>query len=241
VKAFQPISFKDMLEFVPSETVRFRSMKSRVIEDIRGGFTTAGMSLGALSREAHESLAIAMNRIGGKSIPARAAKIRSGFKRLPNGDSANQRIKQVASGRFGVHCRVPREREGNRDQDGPGREARRRRQLPATRCRLHREAPAHRPGVMLISPPPHHDIYSIEDLAQLIHDLKEVNSRAKVCVKLVANAGVGTVAPVWRKRTPDIVSSPATMAARARRRSARSSTRAPRGNSASPRPSRCSC
>jgi glutamate synthase domain-containing protein 2/glutamate synthase domain-containing protein 1/glutamate synthase domain-containing protein 3 len=206
VKAFQPISFKDMLEFVPSSDGPIPLDEVESVEDIRRRFTTAGMSLGALSREAHEALAIAMNRIGGKSNSGEGGEDPERFKRLPNGDSANSAIKQVASGRFGVtaaYLASAKEIEIKMAQGAkPGEGG----QLPGHKVSPYIAKLRHTvPGVMLISPPPHHDIYSIEDLAQLIHDLKEVNSRAKVCVKLVANAGVGTVAAGVAKAHADIV------------------------------------
>jgi glutamate synthase (NADPH/NADH) large chain/glutamate synthase (ferredoxin) len=206
VRQFQPISFKDMLEFVPAEEGPVPIEEVESIDEIRRRFTTAGMSLGALSREAHEALAIAMNRIGGKSNSGEGGEDPERFKRLPNGDSANSAIKQVASGRFGVtaaYLASAKEIEIKMAQGAkPGEGG----QLPGHKVSPYIAKLRHTvPGVMLISPPPHHDIYSIEDLAQLIHDLKEVNSRAKVCVKLVANAGVGTVAAGVAKAHADIV------------------------------------
>jgi glutamate synthase domain-containing protein 3 len=164
------------------------------------------MSLGALSPEAHETLAIAMNRIGGKSNSGEGGEDRERFTPMENGDSKNSRIKQVASGRFGVtaeYLASAKEIEikmaqGSKPGEGgqiPGHK------VSAMIAKLRRSTP----GVMLISPPPHHDIYSIEDLAQLIYDLKQVNPRAKVCVKLVAEAGVGTVAAGVAKAYADIV------------------------------------
>ena len=206
VKELQPISFKDMLEFVPAASGPIPLDEVESIEDIRKRFTSAGMSLGALSREAHEALAIAMNRIGGKSNSGEGGEDPERFKRLPNGDSANSAIKQVASGRFGVtaaYLASAKEIEIKMAQGAkPGEGG----QLPGHKVSPYIAKLRHTvPGVMLISPPPHHDIYSIEDLAQLIHDLKEVNSRAKVCVKLVSNAGVGTVAAGVVKAHADIV------------------------------------
>ncbi|MEK0444796.1 MAG: glutamate synthase large subunit [Verrucomicrobiota bacterium] len=205
VKAQQPISFKDMMELVPkSAPIPIDDVEP--IEDIRTRFTSAGMSLGALSPEAHEALAIAMNRIGGKSNSGEGGEDPERFKRRENGDLANSAIKQVASGRFGVtaaYLASAKEIEIKMAQGAkPGEGG----QLPGHKvtaliARLRHTVP----GVMLISPPPHHDIYSIEDLAQLIHDLKEVNPRAKVCVKLVAEAGVGTVAAGVAKAHADIV------------------------------------
>ena len=176
------------------------------IEEIRRRFTTAGMSLGALSPEAHETLAIAMNRIGGKSNSGEGGEDPVRFHVRPNGDWANSAIKQVASGRFGVtpeYLASAKELEIKMAQGSkPGEGG----QLPGHKvspliARLRRSVP----GVTLISPPPHHDIYSIEDLAQLIYDLKQANPRAKVCVKLVAEAGVGTIAAGVAKAYSDVV------------------------------------
>ncbi len=205
LKANHPITIKDLLEFAPAGTpIPIEEVEP--IEDIRRRFTTAGMSLGALSRESHEALAIAMNRIGGKSNSGEGGEDPERFKMLPNGDSANSAIKQIASGRFGVtaaYLASAKEIEIKMAQGAkPGEGG----QLPGHKvsgyiARLRNTVP----GVMLISPPPHHDIYSIEDLAQLIHDLKEVNPRAKVTVKLVAEAGVGTVAAGVAKAHADVV------------------------------------
>ena len=176
------------------------------IEDIRRRFTTAGMSLGALSPEAHETLAIAMNRIGGKSNSGEGGEDRSRFTPMENGDSKNSRIKQVASGRFGVTAEYLasateieiKMAQGSKPGEGG--------QIPGPKVTgLIAKLRHSTPGVMLISPPPHHDIYSIEDLAQLIYDLKQVNPRAKVCVKLVAESGVGTIAAGVAKAYADIV------------------------------------
>jgi glutamate synthase domain-containing protein 2/glutamate synthase domain-containing protein 1/glutamate synthase domain-containing protein 3 len=205
VRAQQPISFKDMLELVP-KGAPIPLAEVEPAEEIRKRFTSAGMSLGALSPEAHEALAIAMNRIGGKSNSGEGGEDPERFKRRENGDLANSAIKQIASGRFGVtaaYLASAKEIEIKMAQGAkPGEGG----QLPGHKvtaliARLRHTVP----GVMLISPPPHHDIYSIEDLAQLIHDLKEVNPRAKVCVKLVAEAGVGTVAAGVAKAHADIV------------------------------------
>lgn len=205
VKAQQPISFKDMLELAPKRAP-IPIDEVEPIENIRTRFTSAGMSLGALSPEAHEALAIAMNRIGGKSNSGEGGEDPERFKRRENGDLANSAIKQVASGRFGVtaaYLASAKEIEIKMAQGAkPGEGG----QLPGHKVTALIAKLRHTvPGVMLISPPPHHDIYSIEDLAQLIHDLKEVNPRAKVCVKLVSEAGVGTVAAGVAKAHADIV------------------------------------
>lgn len=176
------------------------------IEDIRRRFTTAGMSLGALSPEAHEDLAIAMNRIGGKSNSGEGGEDKARFTPMENGDSKNSAIKQIASGRFGVTAEYLASAAEIEIKMAQGAKPGEGGQLPAHKvsaliAKLRRSTP----GVMLISPPPHHDIYSIEDLAQLIYDLKQVNPRAKVCVKLVAEAGVGTVAAGVAKAHADVV------------------------------------
>ena len=176
------------------------------VEDIRRRFTTAGMSLGALSPEAHEVLAIAMNRIGGKSNSGEGGEDRARFSTMENGDSKNSRIKQVASGRFGVTAEYLASATELEIKIAQGAKPGEGGQLPGHKvspliATLRRSTP----GVMLISPPPHHDIYSIEDLAQLIYDLKQVNPRAKVCVKLVAEAGVGTIAAGVAKAHADVI------------------------------------
>jgi glutamate synthase (NADPH/NADH) large chain/glutamate synthase (ferredoxin) len=176
------------------------------IEEIRRRFTTAGMSLGALSPEAHEALAIAMNRIGGKSNSGEGGEDRARFATMENGDSKNSRIKQVASARFGVTAEYLASATELEIKIAQGAKPGEGGQLPGHKvspliATLRRSTP----GVTLISPPPHHDIYSIEDLAQLIYDLKQVNPRAKICVKLVAEAGVGTIAAGVAKAHADVV------------------------------------
>lgn len=201
-----PVTIKDMLEFVPAASGPIPIEEVEPLEDIRRRFTTAAMSMGALSPEAHETLAIAMNRIGGKSDSGEGGEDPIRFQPYPNGDFARSRIKQIASGRFGVsaHYLVNADELEIKMAQGakPGEGG----QLPAHKvngiiARLRNT----QPGVQLISPPPHHDIYSIEDLAQLIHDLKEINPRARVTVKLVAEAGVGTVAAGVAKASADTI------------------------------------
>ena len=206
VMASTPHSLRNLLEFVPLPTGPVPIDEVEPIEEIRRRFTTAGMSLGALSPEAHETLAIAMNRIGGKSNSGEGGEDPRRFKRLENGDWANSAIKQIASGRFGVsaaYLASAKEIEIKMAQGAkPGEGG----QLPGHKVSVYiaklRNAVA---GVTLISPPPHHDIYSIEDLAQLIYDLKQVNPRARVTVKLVAEAGVGTIAAGVAKAHADII------------------------------------
>ena len=206
VLANRPHSLRNLLDLVPlpSGPVPIEEVES--IEDIRRRFTTAGMSLGALSPEAHETLAIAMNRIGGKSNSGEGGEDPIRFKRRDDGDWANSAIKQIASGRFGVtaaYLASAKEIEIKMAQGAkPGEGG----QLPGHKVSVYIAKLRHAvPGVTLISPPPHHDIYSIEDLAQLIYDLKQVNPRARVCVKLVAEAGVGTIAAGVAKAHADII------------------------------------
>ncbi|MBB5349865.1 glutamate synthase (NADPH/NADH) large chain/glutamate synthase (ferredoxin) [Haloferula luteola] len=200
----QPMAIKDLFEFVPSSAGPVPIDEVEPIESIRRRFTTAAMSLGALSPEAHETLAIAMNRIGAKSDSGEGGEDTKRFRPYPNGDLARSYIKQIASGRFGVsaHYLVNADELEIKMAQGakPGEGG----QLPGHKVNgLIAKLRNTQPGVQLISPPPHHDIYSIEDLAQLIHDLKEVNPRARVTVKLVAETGVGTVAAGVAKASAD--------------------------------------
>ena len=169
-------------------------------------FATGAMSYGSISKEAHENLAIAMNRIGGMSNTGEGGEDEDRFDRDPNGDWRNSAIKQVASARFGVTSRYlssARELQIKMVQGAkPGEGG----QLPAHKVYPWIAKTRHStPFVGLISPPPHHDIYSIEDLAQLIHDLKNSNPKARVAVKLVAEVGVGTVAAGVCKAHADVV------------------------------------
>ncbi|GHC59113.1 glutamate synthase large subunit [Roseibacillus persicicus] len=199
-----PITIKDLLEFNTEGTTAISIDEVEPAEDIVKRFTTAAMSLGALSPEAHETLAIAMNRLGGKSDSGEGGEDTRRFEPYPNGDSARSAIKQVASGRFGVsahylvNCDEIEIKMAQGAKPGEGG------QLPGHKVNgLIARLRNTQPGVQLISPPPHHDIYSIEDLAQLIHDLKEVNPSARITVKLVAEAGVGTVAAGVAKACAD--------------------------------------
>jgi glutamate synthase domain-containing protein 2/glutamate synthase domain-containing protein 1/glutamate synthase domain-containing protein 3 len=169
-------------------------------------FTTGAMSYGSISKEAHETLAIAMNRLGGMSNTGEGGEDEERFKPDPNGDSRRSAVKQVASGRFGVtaHYLVNADEIQIKMAQGakPGEGG----QLPGHKVDAIIAKTRHSiPGVGLISPPPHHDIYSIEDLAQLIYDLKNVNPRARIAVKLVSEAGVGTVAAGVSKAHADVV------------------------------------
>ena len=169
-------------------------------------FATGAMSFGSISREAHTTLAIAMNRIGGKSNTGEGGEETDRFKPLPNGDSMRSAIKQVASGRFGVTTEYLVNSDMMQIKMAQGAKPGEGGQLPghkvdATIAKVRHSTP----GVGLISPPPHHDIYSIEDLAQLIYDLKNVNPDGDVSVKLVSEVGVGTVAAGVSKARADHV------------------------------------
>ena len=201
-----PSTIKDLLEFVPGTNGPVPLEEVEPIDEIRRRFTTAAMSMGALSPEAHETLAIAMNAIGGKSDSGEGGEDPRRFEPYPNGDWARSRIKQVASGRFGVsahylvNCDEIEIKMAQGAKPGEGG------QLPGHKVNgLIARLRHTQPGVQLISPPPHHDIYSIEDLAQLIHDLKEINPRAKITVKLVAESGVGTIAAGVAKADADVI------------------------------------
>ncbi|TVP59151.1 MAG: glutamate synthase subunit alpha [Nodularia sp. (in: Bacteria)] len=216
-------ALRDLLDF-ESDRAPIPLDEVESVSDILKRFCTGGMSLGALSREAHETLAIAMNRIGGKSNSGEGGEDPVRYKvlndvdaagksptlphlhGLRNGDTASSAIKQVASGRFGVtpgYLSSARQIEIKIAQGAkPGEGG----QLPGPKvspyiAMLRRS----KPGVTLISPPPHHDIYSIEDLAQLIFDLHQINPKAQVSVKLVAEIGIGTIAAGVAKANADII------------------------------------
>ncbi|MCF3651394.1 glutamate synthase large subunit [Synoicihabitans lomoniglobus] len=201
----QPVALKDLLKIrFPEEGIELDEVEG--IEDIRKRFTTAGMSMGALSPEAHEALAIAMNRIGGKSNSGEGGEDPERYSVRENGDNASSAIKQVASGRFGVTAEYLANAKEIEIKMAQGAKPGEGGQLPGHKVsKMIATLRFSIPGVTLISPPPHHDIYSIEDLAQLIFDLKEVNPRAKVCVKLVSSSGVGTVAAGVAKAYADVV------------------------------------
>jgi glutamate synthase (NADPH/NADH) large chain len=167
-------------------------------------FATGAMSFGSISREAHTTLAIAMNRIGGRSNTGEGGEESDRFKPMANGDSMRSAIKQVASGRFGVTAEYLVNADDIQIKMAQGAKPGEGGQLPGHKVDKNIARVRHStPGVGLISPPPHHDIYSIEDLAQLIHDLKNVNQRARISVKLVSEVGVGTVAAGVAKARAD--------------------------------------
>jgi len=205
MKSNPPIHLRDLLDIKPlGKPVPIEEVES--ITSIRKRFVTPGMSLGALSPEAHKTLNVAMNRIGAKSDSGEGGEDPAHFVPEPNGDNPSAKIKQVASGRFGVtveylnHCEELEIKVAQGAKPGEGG------QLPGMKvtdliARLRHSTK----GVTLISPPPHHDIYSIEDLAQLIYDLKQINPRCKVTVKLVASSGVGTIAAGVAKAKADVI------------------------------------
>ncbi len=200
-----PIHLRDLLDIKPlGPPVPLDEVES--ITAIRKRFVTPGMSLGALSPESHKTLNVAMNRIGAKSDSGEGGEDPAHFVPEPNGDNPSAKIKQVASGRFGVTAEYLNQCEELEIKVAQGAKPGEGGQLPGIKvteliARLRHSTK----GVTLISPPPHHDIYSIEDLAQLIYDLKQINPRAKVTVKLVASSGVGTIAAGVAKAKADII------------------------------------
>ncbi len=176
------------------------------VESILKRFSTGAMSYGSISQEAHETMAVAMNHIGGKSNTGEGGEDPSRFIPLPNGDSKRSAIKQVASGRFGVTSDYLVNADDIQIKIAQGAKPGEGGQLPGNKVYPWiAKVRYSTPGVGLISPPPHHDIYSIEDLAQLIHDLKNANKNARIHVKLVAEVGVGTVAAGVSKAHADVV------------------------------------
>ncbi|MDH3294948.1 MAG: glutamate synthase-related protein, partial [Acidimicrobiia bacterium] len=176
------------------------------VSEIVKRFATGAMSYGSISAEAHETLAIAMNRLGGKSNTGEGGEDPERFEPMTNGDSKRSAIKQVASGRFGVTSLYLSESDDIQIKMAQGAKPGEGGQLPGSKVYPWIAKTRHStPGVGLISPPPHHDIYSIEDLAQLIHDLKNANREARIHVKLVAEVGVGTVAAGVSKAKADVV------------------------------------
>lgn len=193
------MTFKEDADPVPLEEVESAA-------DIVKRFATGAMSFGSISYEAHTTLAIAMNRIGGKSNTGEGGELPERFKPLANGDSMRSAIKQVASGRFGVTTEYLVNANDIQIKISQGAKPGEGGQLPGHKVDAVIARVRHSTqGVGLISPPPHHDIYSIEDLAQLIHDLKNVNPEARISVKLVSEVGVGTVAAGVSKAHADHV------------------------------------
>lgn len=205
LRAMPPVQLRDLMDIRSSgDAISTEDVES--ITELRKRFVTPGMSMGALSPEAHETLAIAMNRIGAKSVSGEGGEDPRRYTPYENGDNANSPIKQVASGRFGVTAEYLNACEEIEIKVAQGAKPGEGGQLPGFKvtdmiARLRHSTP----GVMLISPPPHHDIYSIEDLAQLIYDLKQINPFARVCVKLVSSAGIGTIAAGVAKAHADVI------------------------------------
>jgi glutamate synthase (NADPH/NADH) large chain len=205
VNNLPPIHLRDLLDFKSKrKPIPLEDVES--VNEIRKRFGSGSMSLGALSKEAHETLAIAMNRIGGASCSGEGGEDEKRFEPLANGDNASSRVKQIASARFGVtakylnNCNEIEIKISQGAKPGEGG------QLPGFKVSKYIAQLRHStPGVTLVSPPPHHDIYSIEDLAQLIYDLKQINPIARVGVKLVAANGVGTIAAGVAKAKADII------------------------------------
>ncbi|MEG3177247.1 glutamate synthase large subunit [Sphingomonas sp. RB3P16] len=205
VEALPPVYLRDLLQFnFPAEGVPVDQVEA--ITEIRKRFVTPGMSLGALSPEAHETLAIAMNRIGAKAVSGEGGEDKARYQPYANGDNANSGVKQIASGRFGVTAEYLNACDEIEIKVAQGAKPGEGGQLPGFKVTEFIAKLRHAtPGVTLISPPPHHDIYSIEDLAQLIYDLKQINPIARVCVKLVSSAGIGTVAAGVAKAHADVI------------------------------------
>ena len=205
VRDLPPVYLRDLLEFNYSrDPIAIDEVEA--ITEIRKRFVTPGMSLGALSPEAHETLAIAMNRIGARAVSGEGGEDSERFHPRANGDNANSTIKQIASGRFGVTAEYLGSAEEIEIKVAQGAKPGEGGQLPGFKVTEFIAKLRHAtPGVTLISPPPHHDIYSIEDLAQLIYDCKQINPRARVTVKLVSSAGIGTVAAGVAKAHADVI------------------------------------
>jgi glutamate synthase (NADPH/NADH) large chain len=206
VRKLPPIALRDLLDFRTEGRKPISVDDVESITEIRKRLVAPGISLGALGPEAHETLSIAMNRIGARSDSGEGGEDPARAKPRANGDNAASAIKQIASGRFGVtaqylnDCREIEIKVAQGAKPGEGG------QLPGFKVSALIAKLRHStPGVMLISPPPHHDIYSIEDLAQLIYDLKQINPDASVCVKLVSRSGIGTIAAGVAKAKADAI------------------------------------
>ncbi len=199
-----PIFIRDFLDFRKGEPIPVDEVEP--IEDIMKRFVTGAMSFGSISREAHEALGIAMNTIGARSNTGEGGEAPERFKPRDDGKSARSAIKQVASGRFGVTAEYLMNADEIQIKVAQGAKPGEGGQLPGFKVDKIIAKTRHSiPGISLISPPPHHDIYSIEDLAQLIFDLKNINPAAKVSVKLVAESGVGTIAAGVAKAKSDLI------------------------------------
>ena len=215
-------TFKEFTQLIDSQSERMATLRGLMelkyvskpipieevepVDAIVKRFKTGAMSYGSISKEAHEAMAIAMNRIGGKSNTGEGGEDPARYVRDPNGDSRNSAIKQVASGRFGVTSYYLTQAQELQIKMAQGAKPGEGGELPGRKVYPWIAKVRHStPGVGLISPPPHHDIYSIEDLAQLIHDLKNANHHARISVKLVSEIGVGTIAAGVAKGHADVV------------------------------------
>ncbi|MCK5803423.1 MAG: glutamate synthase large subunit [Lentisphaeria bacterium] len=198
------VTLRGLFTFKKSKPVPLQEVEPA--ERIVKRFVTGAMSFGSISREAHETLAIAMNRLGGMSNSGEGGEDPARYKPLPNGDSRSSAIKQIASGRFGVTIEYLVNAKELQIKIAQGAKPGEGGQLPGHKVNEEIARVRHStPGVTLISPPPHHDIYSIEDIAQLIFDLKNANPDARVSVKLVSESGVGTIAAGVAKAHADMV------------------------------------
>jgi glutamate synthase (NADPH/NADH) large chain len=206
VRKQPPVALRDLLDF-RTEALRPLSVDEvESVTEIRKRLLAPGISLGALSPEAHETLSIAMNRIGARSDSGEGGEDPARAEPRANGDNASSAIKQIASGRFGVTAQYLNDCKEIEIKIAQGAKPGEGGQLPGFKVTALIAKLRHAtPGVMLISPPPHHDIYSIEDLAQLIYDLKQINPDATVCVKLVSRSGIGTIAAGVAKAKADAI------------------------------------
>lgn len=200
----QPTTLRSLMKFKKTAPIAIEQVEP--VEKIFKRLATGAMSFGSISRGAHESLAIAMNRLGGRSNTGEGGEDPTRFTPLPNGDSKRSAIKQVASGRFGVTTNYLVNADEIQIKISQGAKPGEGGQLPGHKVSaIIAKTRYTTPGVTLISPPPHHDIYSIEDLAQLIFDLKNTNPAARISVKLVSEVGVGTVAAGVAKGHADMI------------------------------------
>ncbi len=198
------VTLRSLLRFKKTKSIPLDEVEP--VEEIVKRFATGAMSFGSISRGAHETIAIAMNRIGGRSNTGEGGEDPARFAPLPNGDSTRSAVKQVASGRFGVTTNYLTNADELQIKIAQGAKPGEGGQLPGHKVSVIIARTRYTtPGVTLISPPPHHDIYSIEDLAQLIFDLKNTNPRARISVKLVSEIGVGTIAAGVAKGHADMI------------------------------------
>ena len=199
-----PTTLRGLLKFKKGKAIALEAVEPAA--DIVKRFVTGAMSFGSISKETHETMALVMNRLGGRSNTGEGGEDPARFNRLPNGDSLRSSIKQVASGRFGVTTNYLVNADELQIKISQGAKPGEGGQLPGHKVSVTIAKTRYTtPGVTLISPPPHHDIYSIEDLAQLIFDLKNTNPQARISVKLVSEIGVGTIAAGVAKGHADMI------------------------------------